>query len=87
MEDFVGQNHLNNPDGSESSPYPNINAAIFPNQDKFTNLTIILIVNSTPYNFSQNEFSSSINLTLTYCLIIYLNSFSLFFKSNTFQFS
>ena len=81
MEDYVGQKYSINPDGSESSPYPNINAAIFQNQDKFTNLVLILIVDSTPYNFSQNEFSLSLNLTLTYFLIILLNSFSLLFKN------
>lgn len=65
MEDYVDQKYSNNSDGNESSPYPNINTAIFLNQDKLTNLTIILIANSTPYNFSQKEFSANLNLTLT----------------------
>ena len=64
MKDFVSQISSNQPNGSQSSPYPNINTAINQNQGDFSNLTIILFENSSPYNFSQNEFYPNLNLTL-----------------------
>ena len=64
MKDFVSQTSFNQQDGSQSSPYPNINTAINQNQGSFSNLTIILVENSSPYNFTQNGLYPNLNLTL-----------------------
>ncbi len=53
--DYIDQFGSNNANGSKSNPYPNISTAIKQNQDNFFELSLILVSNPTPYNFSKND--------------------------------
>ena len=81
---YVNQIGSINGIGNQSCPYPNINTAIGQNQDKFFELTLILVASSTPYNFSQSDLWPNLNLTLMYfpnllILLIYVFRKILFF--------
>ena len=73
--DYVNQIGSENGIGSQSSPYPNISTAIRQNQDKFFELTLILVASFSPYNFSESDSWPNLNLTLMYFnnLLISLN--------------
>ena len=78
FKDYVDQIYSNNVNGSQSYPYSNISNAILQNQDKFFNLTLILVANSQPYNLTQKELLFSFNITLMYMF----SHFLLFFLNN-----
>ena len=66
LEDYVNQFSFIQPNGSQSNPYPDINTAINQNPNQFSNLTLLLVANSSPYYISQNELWPNLNLTLMY---------------------
>ena len=66
LKDYINQISYAQPDGSQSNPYPNINTAINQNPNNFSNLTLILVANSSPYYFSQKELRPNLNLTIMY---------------------
>ena len=75
FQGYVDQTSLIYPNGSKSNTYPNISIAMSENNNIF-DLTLVLIANSSPYNFSQQDFSQNLNLTLRLFFLI----FSILFK-------
>lgn len=66
------------PTEANSIPIQTSSTAIQQNHDKFSNLTIILVTNTQPYNLTQKELSFSFNLTLMYLF----SHFSIIFLKN-----
>jgi len=64
IADFVSQNNSTNADGSEGNPYPDMTTAINQTINNDSDITLVLLYSTVPYNIFE-QFYSNINLFIT----------------------